>query len=92
MEVLIEILGEIFFEGIFELSQSKRIPKLLRCLILFTFGLIYSSIIFFLGVLSVKGIKNNNIAVAIFFGLCSMLLIIMLIAFFRKSKQKNTTN
>lgn len=92
MELLIEILGEIFFEGIFELSQNKKVPKSIRFIILFIIGLIYGAILCFLVILSIKAVRSNDIIVAIFFGLCSVLLILLLIAFSKKIKQKNTTN
>lgn len=57
MEIIIELLVELLFEGTFEISKNKKVPKFIRyplilLIILLFIGVI--SLIFFTGILIYK--------------------------------------
>lgn len=92
MEILIEFLGELLFEGIVELAKDERVPKAIRYPLLALFAVLYGIIIILLIMLAIKAIKVKNMVIGVFFLLCSLLLLILFISFFIKSKNKKTTN
>ncbi len=70
MEFIFEILSELILTGTFEMSKNKKVPKMIRYLLIFIIMLLYLGVtllIFYTGVLAYQ--KINVI--------CGVILIIL---------------
>ncbi|MBQ8184634.1 MAG: hypothetical protein IJ036_02480 [Lachnospiraceae bacterium] len=85
MELLIEIIFSVIFEGSLELITKKSVPMFIRVLLAFfltAFSVAISALLFYLG------IKNRSIIILIFAVLLSLLFIAAIIALYKKLKEK----
>lgn len=83
MEVLFEILFELVFEGGIEASKSKKVPKIIRHLLIFFIVIFWAVIIVGLFVIGILALKENTI-LGIFMILISILFLVSAIVKFRK--------
>lgn len=74
MDLIIEFIGKVIFEGIIELIQNKKISKWIRYPLLIFISIFYSLIILVLGIIMIKEFHEN-----ILFGVCLLIVEIILI-------------
>ena len=86
MDFLIELIGEIFIEGLFELATNKKVPGVIRYPILSLFILLYLAVILLLIYLGIKSYTNNKLASMILWTLAIVLIIITIISIRKKMK------
>ena len=86
MDFLIELIGEIFIEGLFELATNKKVPGIIRYPILTLFILLYLAVILLLIYLGIKSYTNNKLASMILWTLAIVLIIITIISIRKKMK------
>ena len=86
MDFLIELIGEIFIEGLFELATNKKVPGIIRYPILTLFILLYLAVILLLIYLGIKSYTNNKLASMILWTLAIGLIIITIISIRKKMK------
>lgn len=86
MDFLIELIGEIFIEGLFELATNKKVPVVIRYPILSLFILLYLAVILLLIYLGIKSYTNNKLASMILWTLAIVLIIITIISIRKKMK------
>jgi len=82
MELLIEILLELIFEGTFELSSNKKVPKWVRYPLIAIIVLFFAIVIFGLLIIGIR-ILNENIFIGIVLILISLILLIRAIKEFK---------
>ena len=82
MELLIEILLELIFEGTFELSSNKKVPKWVRYPLIAIIVLFCAIVIFGLLIIGIR-ILNENIFIGIVLILISLILLIRAIKEFK---------
>lgn len=87
MEVLLEFIGELFFEGIFELMKNRNVPKLIRLISGIIFGFIYGGLLYILVRIIIQMFQSGQIVFGIFFILVMLLLICAVISCIRKEKK-----
>lgn len=87
MDFLIELIGEIFIEGLFELATNKKVPKLIRYPLLTLFILLYLALVGLLILLGIRLYFDNKLASFILFGLAIGLLIITIVSIRKKMKE-----
>ena len=86
-ENLIELIGEIFIEGLFELATNKKVPKLIRYPLLTLFILLYLALVGLLILLGIRIYFDNKLASFVLFGLAIGLLIITIVSIRKKMKE-----
>lgn len=84
MDFLIELVGEIFIEGLFELATNKKVPKIVRYPLLSLFVIFYLALVGLLILLGIRLYFDNKLASFILFGLAIGLLIITVISIRQK--------
>jgi len=77
MDFFIELFGEIFIEGLFELATNKKVPKLIRYPLLTLFILLYLALVGLLILLGIRMYFDNKLASFVLFGLSISLLVII---------------
>lgn len=87
MDFLIELIGEIFIEGLFELATNKKVPKIIRYPLLTLFILLYLALVGLLVLLGIRIYFDNKLASFILFGLAICLLIITIVSIRKKMKE-----
>lgn len=87
MDFLIELIGEIFIEGLFELATNKKVPKLIRYPLLTLFILLYLALVGLLILLGIRIYFDNKLASFILLGLAIGLLIITIVSIRKKMKE-----
>ena len=87
MEILLEFLGELFFEGIFELMKNRNVPKLVRLIAGIIFGFVYGGLLYVFVRIIIQMFQNGQIIFGIFFILVMLLLICSVIFCIRKEKK-----
>lgn len=88
MELLIEFIGELLFEGIFELIKSKTVPKIIRYLLLIITICLYLLLIGFILLVGIKLILKHNYILGILL-ISSAVVILMFLIGFVKNVFKN---
>lgn len=86
MDFLIELIGDIFIEGLYELATNKKVPGVIRYPILTLFILLYLAVILLLIYLGIKSYTNNKLASMILWTLAIGLIIITIISIRKKMK------
>ena len=86
MDFLIELIGEIFIEGLFELATNKKVPKIIRYPLFLLFVLLYLGIIGLLVLLGIKLYVDNKLAALILWLLAGGLIIITVVSLRKKMK------
>ena len=86
MDFLIEFIGEIFIEGLFELATNKKVPKLIRYPLLTLFILLYFALVGLLMLLGIRLYFDNKLASIVLLGLAIGLVIITIISIRKKIK------
>lgn len=86
MDFLIELIGEIFIEGLFELSTNKKVTKIVRYPLFILFVLLYLGIIGVLVLLGIKLYVKNKVASLLLWILATLLVVITLVSFRKKLK------
>ncbi len=84
MEFLYELLFDLIMEVGIEASESIKVPKFIRYLIIAVISLFFIAIIgliFYVGVISL----NKNIFAGVFFMLFALIMLILCILKFRKT-------
>lgn len=84
MDFLIELMGEIFIEGLFELATNKKVPKIICYPLLTLFILLYLAIVLLLIYLGIKLYINNKLASIILWGLSIGLVVITILGIKKK--------
>ena len=87
MDFLIELIGEIFIDGLFELATNKKVPKLIRYPLLTLFILLYLALVGLLILLGIRLYFDNKLASFILLGLAIGLLIITIVSIRKKMKE-----
>lgn len=87
MDFLIELFGEIFIEGLFELATNKKVPKIVRYPLLTLFILLYLALVGLLVLLGIRLYFDNKLASFILFGLAIGLVIIIVVSIRKKMKE-----
>ena len=87
MDFLIELIGEIFIEGLFELATNKKVPKLIRYPLLTLFILLYLALVGLLILLGIRLYFDNKLASFILLGLAIGLLVITIVSIRKKMKE-----
>lgn len=87
MEMLLEFIGELFFEGIIEVIKNEKVPKIFKLVASILFGFIYGGILFILINLVIEAFQTGQILYGIFFILVIFLLIISIIFCLKKIKK-----
>lgn len=88
MDFLIELIGEIIIEGLFELATNKKVPKIIRYPLLTMFILLYLGVIILLLLLGIKLYVDNKLASFILWILAGGLIVITVISFRKKINNK----
>ena len=86
MDFLIELIGEIFIEGLFELATNKKVPKIIRYPLLTLFILLYSALVGLLILLGIRLYFDSKLASFILLGLAIGLVIITVVSIRKKIK------
>ena len=86
MDFLIELIGEIFIEGLFELATNRKVPKIIRYPLLALFILFYLGIIGLLVLLGIRLYFENKLAALILWILAGGLVIITIVSLRKKMK------
>lgn len=89
MELLIEFLAELIFEGTIELSMSKSVPKWIRYILIVIIMCFFLTVFFGLGLFGTVAIIKNEIAIGIFILLVDAILVVSFIYRFIKTVQEN---
>ena len=84
MEFLIDLIGEIIVEGLFELATNKKISKIIRYPLLALFIMLYLGMMLLLILLGISYYKENNFVAFILWGLALGLLIISVLGIRKK--------
>ena len=84
MEFLIDLIGEIIVEGLFELATNKKINKFIRYPLLALFIMLYLGMMLLLILLGISYYKENNFVAFILWGLALGLLIISVLGIRKK--------
>jgi len=87
MDFLIELIGEIFIEGLFELATNKKVPKIIRYPLLTLFILLYLALVGLLILLGIRLYFDSKLASFVLFGLAIGLLIITIVSIRKKMKE-----
>ena len=87
MDFFIELIGEIFIEGLFELATNRKVPKIIRYPLLTLFILLYSALVGLLILLGIRLYFDNKLVSFVLFGLAIILLIITIVSICRKIKE-----
>lgn len=77
MDFFIELIGEVFIEGLFELATNKKVPKIIRYPLLTLFILLYLALVGLLILLGIRLYFDSKLASFVLFGLAIGLLIII---------------
>lgn len=88
MEFIIEIIGELIFEILFETGSNSKISKWIRYPILFILISFYTVIVIGLLLLSIMLFKDNFI-LSIFLIVVDIIVILGFRKLLRKGKEKN---
>ena len=86
MDFLIELIGEIFIEGLFELATNKKVPKIILYPLLTLFILLYSALVGLLILLGIRLYFDSKLASFILLGLAIGLVIITVVSIRKKIK------
>lgn len=86
MDFLIELIGEIFIEGLFELATNKKVPKIIRYPLLTLFILLYLALVGLLVLLGIRLYVDNKLASLILWILAVGLIIITVVSIRKKMK------
>ena len=87
MNFFIELIGEIFIEGLFELATNKKVLKIIRYPLLTLFILLYLALVGLLILLGIRLYFDNKLVSFILFGLAIGLLIITIVSIRKKMKE-----
>lgn len=88
MEVFIEVLGEIFFEGIFELIKNKKVSKFIRYPLLVLVCLFYMSILTLFLYIVISNFMQSKFVRGIISAAISLFVFVLFIYFFYKLLKK----
>ena len=91
MDFIIELIFEILFDGLLEISKSNRVPKFIRYPLIIIILLIFILVIGFIFIASILAFKENKLA-GLLLIIIDLFLIIGTISKFRKeyfTKKKN---
>ena len=86
MDFLIELIGEIFIEGLFELATNKKVPKIIRFPLLTLFILLYLGMVGLLILLGIKLYVENKLASLILWILAIGLVVITVVSIRKKMR------
>ena len=86
MDFLIELIGEVFIEGLFELATNKKVPKIIRYPLFSLFVLLYLGVIGLLVLLGIKLYVDNKLASLILWLLAIGLIVITVVSIRKKMK------
>lgn len=86
MDFLIELIGEVFIEGLFELATNKKVPKIIRYPLFTLFVLLYLTLVGLLVLLGIKLYVDNKLASLILWILAVGLIIIAVVSLRKKMK------
>lgn len=75
MELLIEFLAELIFEGTIELSMAKNVPKLIRYILIVIIMCFFLTMFFGLGLFGTIAIIKREVAMGVFLLLVDAILI-----------------
>lgn len=89
MEILLEIICELFLEGAAAAAESKRTPKLLRCIAATVIALFYAAFILMLVIIGIQMIKNDQIAGGIIFIAVGVFVTAICLIVIRSYKRKH---
>jgi len=87
MDFFIDLIGEIIFEGLFELATNKKISKWIRYPLLGLFIIIYGLIIGLLIVLGIELFNKNRIISYVLWGLGLIVIIITILSLKKKMQE-----
>ena len=87
MEFLIDLIGEIIVEGLFELATNRKINKFIRYPLLALFIMLYLGMLLLLILLGISYYKENNFVAFILWGLALGLLIISVLGIRKKMNE-----
>lgn len=86
MDFIIEVIGEIIIESLFELSTNKKVPKWIRYPLLILVISALTSIIILMIYLGFKLMMDNLLVGLIIIGLATLIFILVFMAFRKKLK------
>lgn len=89
MEVLLEFIAELFFEGTFELMKNRKVPKWIRLIAGIIFGFVYGGLLYIIVRLIIQMFQTGQILFGVFFILVVLLLVFAVIACIKKEKNRN---
>lgn len=93
MEILFEILAEIFVDGALDSATSKKAPLMLRIVAVSLLTIVYGSLIGLFVFFIIKAIQQGRIALAIFIAVITIgfaaVFIYILYDKLKKAKGKN---
>ena len=95
MELLVEILIDLIFEGTIELSANKKVPRLIRYLLILIISLFFLAIIGVILIIGLSLYSKNKISSIIIILLSILILIASIITFKKKYltiKEKKNSN
>ncbi len=88
MEVLFEILGEIFFEGIIEVIKNKRISKWIRYPLFVVMNVFYLALFGIMFIICINSFLKKEILGGMVVLFIAILFLILYICFLRKLIKK----
>ena len=88
MDIIFEFIFELIVEGCIEGSKCKKIPKVLRFIMLSIVILFFGTIIGFLFYGGIRGFITNNIASGIFCTVIAFFMVFACVVYFRKKLKK----
>ena len=68
-EIVVEVLGELLIEGGVEAATSRRLPKLVRVLILVGLGLLFSAVFFLILLVGIAALQELPLLSLVLFAL-----------------------
>ena len=93
MDFIIELIFEILFDGLLEISKSNRVPKFIRYPLIIIILLFFILVIGFIFIASILAFKENKLAVLLLI-IIDLFLIIGTISKLKKeyfAKNKNSS-
>ncbi len=84
MEFLVELIGEVFFEGITEIIKNKKISKWIRYPILFVMSFVYFFLMLVFGGLAFQLLMAKQILGGLIMLILFLIFLILIIHFVKK--------
>lgn len=77
MEFILEILFELILEGSIEFGGDKKVPLIVRIILMSIFGLIYAGLIGIIAMVGISAWERDSVATSIFIFVLDGLFVVL---------------